>query len=164
MGPVVRAVEDVLGGDVHEGEPVPLRRLGQVADGVDVGGADGVEVGRVLGGVDLRPGGGVEDDVDGGPVEGADGRGVGDVEGGAVERDGVRELAAQGPAELAVGPDDDGGHWPCAAYLASTCSFSGPHQASLSRYQSTVAARPSRKSVYCGFQPSSSRSLLASMA
>ena len=87
-----------------------------------------------------------------------------DGSGGAIEPDGVGELAAQGAAELPVRAEDDRTHWPRAAYLASTCCFSGPHQASLSRYHATVAARPSRKSVYCGVQPSSSRSFEASMA
>ena len=91
-------------------------------------------------------------------------RGVGDVEPGPVQRDGAGELLLQRPAELAVRADDERGHWPRAAYVASTWSLSGRHHDSLARYQSTVAARPSRKSVYRGFQPSSSRSLVASIA
>ncbi len=48
------------------------------------------------------------------------------------------------------------GHWPRSAYAPSTASFNGPHQDSLSRYQSMVACRPSSKSVCLGAQPSSS--------
>ena len=53
---------------------------------------------------------------------------------------------------------------PWAAYLASVASLAGRHQASLSRYQAMVSARPAAKSVWAGSQPSSRRSLELSMA
>ena len=53
---------------------------------------------------------------------------------------------------------------PWAAYLASVASLAGRHQASLSRYQAMVSARPAAKSVRAGSQPSSRRSLVASIA
>ena len=56
------------------------------------------------------------------------------------------------------------GYCPWAAYLASVASLAGRHQASLSRYQAMVSARPAAKSVRAGSQPSSRRSLVASMA
>ncbi len=56
------------------------------------------------------------------------------------------------------------GYCPCAAYLASVASLAGRHQASLSRYQAMVSARPAAKSVCEGSQPSSRRSLVASIA
>ena len=80
----------------------------------------------ILGGVDGRPGRGVEDDVDVGPSVVADRRGVGDVELRPVERDGLREFLLERAAELAVGPDDERGHWPWAAYFALDLPFSGP--------------------------------------
>ena len=55
-------------------------------------------------------------------------------------------------------------YWPWAAYLASVASLAGRHQASLSRYQAMVSARPAAKSVCLGSQPSSRRSLVASIA
>lgn len=56
------------------------------------------------------------------------------------------------------------GYRPWAAYLASAASLAGRHQASLSRYQAMVSARPAAKSVRAGSQPSSRRSLVASIA
>lgn len=55
-------------------------------------------------------------------------------------------------------------YWPCALYLASVTSLAGRHQASLSRYQAMVSARPAAKSVWAGSQPSSRRSFVESMA
>ena len=56
------------------------------------------------------------------------------------------------------------GYWPRTAYAASVPAFCGRHHASWSRYQAMVSARPLVKSAYAGRQPSSVRSLVASMA
>ncbi len=107
-----------------------------------------------LGGVDVGPGGGVDDDLvpgDGrvhGPL-------VGDVELGpgepfGADAGGRAEDLEQVLAELAPGADDQPAgrllrvaHWPSAAFC-----FSGSHQARLSRYQAMVAARPSSKETF----------------
>ena len=49
-------------------------------------------------------------------------------------------------------------------YLASVSCFCGRHQSALSPYQAIVAASPCSKSWNVGRQPSSSRSLIASIA
>ena len=55
-------------------------------------------------------------------------------------------------------------YWPSTAYAASVRAFCGRHHASWSRYQAMVSASPAAKSAYAGRQPSSVRSLVASMA
>ena len=124
----------------------------------EVGRADGVDregprlVG--LGGVDRGVGGAVDDDVVPGHLLDALG-GVEDVEPGQV---GAGHRVARGLehlaevlAEHAGGAGDEPARHQRAttcwvrAYFASVASFIGRHQASLSRYQSIVAASPSRK-------------------
>src|SRR5690606_21327711 len=60
--------------------------------------------------------------------------------------------------------DGERGHCPAARYFASVAAFCPRHQASFSRYQSMVAASPASKSRYAGAQPSSSRSVVGSIA
>ena len=56
------------------------------------------------------------------------------------------------------------GYRPCRMQRASAASLAGRHQASLAAYQSMVWRRLSAKSACVGRQPSSRRSLEASMA
>ena len=55
-------------------------------------------------------------------------------------------------------------YWPCSLYLASVAAFCGRHQSSLFRYQSMVSSMPASKLENFGSQPSSSRSLVESIA
>ena len=55
-------------------------------------------------------------------------------------------------------------HCPCCLYLASVAAFAGSHQSRLSVYHLMVCSRPFWKSVCVGFQPSSVRSFVLSIA
>ena len=127
-----------------------MAAFGQPAHGGAVDGEGPVRV--ALAGVHRGPGGGVDDHV------GADGRdgpqhlaAVGDVQLLAGERDhlvagGVAD-AQQVGGQLAAGAGDQQPHQNAAR------AFSGSHHQRLSRYHSTVAARPS-SSECSAFQPS----------
>ena len=54
-------------------------------------------------------------------------------------------------------PERPDSYCPLAAYAASIADLTGSHHAWLLRYHSIVAAKPSRKFVYRGVQPSSVR-------
>ena len=74
------------------------------------------------------------------------------------------QVVPPGRPKIITGPDLHGRYRPMAAYFASVASFCGRHHASLARYQSIVAASPSRKPEKRGVQPSSVRSFVESIA
>ena len=166
------AVEDVVGGVLHQGRTDRGRRLCKVscARAVDGGCPFFVSFGIIDGGV----GGGVDDDVVAG--DGFDNRGkVGDIEVGASERGDVTtgQHCLEVPAEHARGTSDqiathdflpvcggesamphpipprsDGRRATDSTPYSAARSFNGSHHERLSRYHCTTSARPCSKGTW----------------